>query len=194
MKAINIGAPYLNEYLTERFENQKFTDIWSSDDAFLEDINSSKIDLSFLDDTQKELIYYLLYASYGNSTIANFTTLQFKYKVFTIIYQYAPAWLKRREIQMALFKLDITSEDFFKGTKVIYNSSENPSSAPSTDTLEELTTIDHQNTTNYKYNKLDAYSRLYNIVYNDGTKDFINQFKKLFINVVVSDITILTED
>lgn len=193
MKAINFGAPYLHKYLTDDFENRTFTDIWPNEQAFLTDVTLSKINLTFLAYEEQTLIYYLLYASYGNSTIANFTELQFKYKVFSIIYQYAPAWLKRREIQMALYYLDITSDDLFKGTKVIYNSSENPSTEPSTDTLEELTTIDHQNTTNYKYNKLDAYSRLYDIIYNDGTKEFIAQFKKLFINVIVSDISIFEE-
>ena len=54
----------------------------------------------------------------------------------------------------------MSEDDLVKGSKQIVNHSYNPSTAPSTSTLEELTTINEQNTNNYKKGKLDAYAFL----------------------------------
>lgn len=54
----------------------------------------------------------------------------------------------------------MSDDDLIKGSKQIVNHSYNPSTAPSTATLEELTTINEQNTNNYKRSKLDAYAFL----------------------------------
>jgi hypothetical protein len=36
------------------------------------------------------LVYYLLYARYGNNPIANRDENQFKFKIFSVIFQYGP--------------------------------------------------------------------------------------------------------
>lgn len=100
----------------------------------------------------------MLYARYGNNPIANRDTHQFKFKIFSIIYQYGPTWEKRLAIQEDLRGL--SGDDLLKGTKAIYNSALNPSTAPSTGSLDELTYINSQNTTNYKKSKMDAYAQL----------------------------------
>lgn len=71
---------------------------------------------------------------------------------------YGPAWERRLEIQDTLRTM--SEDELIKGSKQIVNHSYNPSTAPSTSTLEELTTINEQNTNNYKKGKLDAYAFL----------------------------------
>ena len=47
-------------------------------------------------------------------------------------------------------------------------------------TLNELTYINEQNTTNYKKSYMDAYSQLWELLDTDVTQEFINRFQKLF--------------
>lgn len=123
-------------------------------------------------------IYYMLYAKYGNSPIANSDENQFKYKLFMTIWQYAPAWLRRLDVQEQLRA--ISNDDLVKGAKVIYNHAYNPSTEPSTQTLSELTYINDQNTTNYKKSAMDAYTQLWTILVSDVTEEFLARFRPLF--------------
>jgi hypothetical protein len=66
------------------------------------------------------------------------------------------------------------------GSKAIYNTALNPSVSPSTSSLEELTYINSQNTTNYKRSKLEAYAQLLDLLEVDVTEEFLNKFKKCF--------------
>ena len=52
---------------------------------------------------------------------------------------------------------------------MIFNHSFNPSSAPSTSSLEELTTINDQNTNNVKRGKLESYQALWEMIATDVT-------------------------
>ena len=53
-------------------------------------------------------MYYLLYARYGNTPIANYDQTQWKYKMFSIIFQYGPTWEKRLGIQTTLRGLQVS--------------------------------------------------------------------------------------
>lgn len=137
------------------------------------------------------LLYYLLYANYGNSPIANYDETQFKYKVWSIIFQYGPTWEKRLDIQGTLRNL--TEADILQGARQISNHAFNPSQDPSTSTLEELPYINEQNALNYKRNKLDAYGLLWDLLRVDVTKVFLDQFKKLFRQFVQPMVTAIYE-
>lgn len=163
------------------YRTRKFTDIYPNVDAFITDYNSVGIPKQIQEDLAKTL-YYLLYARYGNSHIANNDENQFKYKLFSTIFMYGPTWEKRLDIQTKLRNL--TEEELLKGSKSINNHSYNPSTEPSTDTLEELTTINEQNTNQFKKSKLDAYNLLWNLLSTDVTERFIYEFKKLFLQIV----------
>lgn len=130
-------------------------------------------------------LFYLLYAKYGNNPIANRDVNQFKYKVFSTIFQYGPTWSKRIEIQEKLRAL--SEDDLIKGSKAIYNSAQNPSTKPSTSSLEELEYINAQNTTNYKKSKMDAYTQLWDLLATDVTSEFLNKFKNLFKTFVLNE-------
>ena len=129
-----------------------------------------------------DLVYYLLYARYANSTIASISEEQFAYKVFSTIFMYGPTWEKRLEIQSKVRSL--TEDEIIVGTKRIHNISMNPSIAPTTDTLDELTTINQQMTDGWKKSKLEGYGILESLLTTDVTEQFIGKFKKLFITVV----------
>ena len=169
---------YRTRTFTEIFNDGK-SDITANN--FLEYYNNIEIPKTISEASVKTL-FYLLYANYGNSHIASSDENQFIYKLFTIIFQYGPAWEKRLEIQSNLRNL--TDDDLATGTKMIFNHSFNPSSAPSTSSLEELTTINDQNTNNVKRGKLESYQALWDMIATDVTKEFIDRFKRLFLTIV----------
>ena len=163
------------------YRTRKFADIWPSADAFIQDYQASAIPqkLKVADATT---LYYLLYARYGNSSIANSDENQFKYKIFSTIYIGGATWAKKQEIQDKL--REMTEDEILAGTKAINNHAYNPQTAPTTDTVEELNYINEQNTTKYKKSKLDGYALLWAIL-NDGvTERFLREFRYHFLVVV----------
>ena len=163
------------------YRTRKFADIWPSVDAFLKDYQESAIPQK-LKTADATTLYYLLYARYGNSSIANADENQFKYKVFSTIYIGGATWAKKQEIQDKL--REMTEDEILAGTKAINNHAYNPQTAPTTDTVEELDYINEQNTTKYKKSKLDGYAMLWAIL-NDGvTEKFLREFRYHFLVVV----------
>lgn len=163
------------------YRTRKFSDIWPSADAFIQDYQASAIPqkLKVADATT---LYYLLYARYGNSSIANSDENQFKYKIFSTIYIGGATWAKKQEIQDKL--REMTEDEILAGTKAIYNHAFNPQTAPTTNTVDELEYINEQNTTKYKKSKLDGYALLWAIL-NDGvTETFLREFRYHFLVVV----------
>lgn len=176
-----------NSYYGE-FRTRTFADIFGDSDQLVEGFVSFPPFVEYAGDltqSEIEMIYYLLYAKYGNSHIAYTDENQFKYALYSVIWQYGPTWRKRLSIQDELRKLSI--EDLTKGGKAIYNHAFNPNTAPSTSTLEELLTINDQNTTNYKKSKMEGYAQLLSLLETDVTSEFIDKFKKLFIVVTAPD-------
>ena len=176
---------------TPQYSTMLFSDVWNNANDFLTDYTSAGVFTSpviengvvvkagtKLDDKNVTLLFYLLYSKYGNNPIANNDINQFKYKVYSIMFQYGPSWEKRLDIQEKLRALK--DEDIQKGSKAIYNTAMNPSTQPSTQSLEELTYINSQNTTNYKKSKMDAFAQLWELIDADVTGDFIAKFRVCF--------------
>lgn len=169
-----------NKWILKNNEKQKFTDVFPDEATFINLYQNIGIPSKISEQNAKTL-YYLLYARYGNSVIASSDTNRFVYGVFSIIFIYGPSWEKRMEIQETLRNL--SEEELQKGSKQIANSALNPSSEPSTGSLEELEYINSQNTNTYKRGKLDAYATLWDLIKTDVTKYFLDQFRTLFIFV-----------
>lgn len=165
--------------------NLTFCDIWDKVADFITDYKASGIYTSNvsnrLADTDATLLYYLLYARYGNSSIASRDTNRFKYQLFSMIFQYGPTWVKKLDIQNQVRNL--TADELISGGKAVYNSAYNPSTAPSTATLEELTAINEQKTTNYKKSKAEALNVQWELLNNDVSNAFLDKFRVLFISV-----------
>ena len=160
------------------FRTKRFGEIYEDVDSFLSDYENIGIP-SIISNTNATTLYYLLYARYGNSTIANFDLNQFKYKLFSIIFQYGPNWEKELQIQSNLRGL--TEDEIREGSRAIYNKALNPNTAPTTD---ELDYISEQNTTKYRKSKIEGYGLLMELLKRDVTEEFLNKFKKLFIQIV----------
>jgi hypothetical protein len=173
------------------FRTRTFADLFGNVDAFTETYEMMPFPNRLAEENTISTIYYLLYARYGNSHIAFSDENQFIYALFAEIFQYAPNWEKKLDVQDKVRSL--TEEDLIRGGKAIYNHAYNPGTAPSTGTLEELPAINDQNTTSYKKSKMDAYSMLLDLMRADPTEEFIGKFKKLFIQVLAPDYPLLYE-
>lgn len=84
-----------------------FTDVYGEVNDFIYDYNNVGIPKTISVENCMTL-YYLLYARYGNSPIANWDVTQFKYKVFSIIFQYGPVWEKKLSVQETLRGLNLS--------------------------------------------------------------------------------------
>lgn len=160
-------------------QTKTFNEIWNNYTTFSTDFSASPF-TGIITEPNLEILYYLLYAKFGNSFITNLDENQWKFKVFSTIWKYGPAWEKKVEIQANLKELDINSEDFLKGAKAIYNKALNPETNPATASLEELTYINEQSTANYKKSKMDALTQLWNLIETDVTESFLERFAPLF--------------
>lgn len=186
-----------------QYNTMLFVNVWDKAEDFLADYEDAGIFTeevkdadnkvikagTKLSDDEITLLFYLLYSKYGNNPIANLDLTQFKFKVFTIIFQYGPSWSKRLDIQERLRAL--SEDDIMRGGKAIYNTAANPATLPETGSLEELRFINAQNTTNYKKSKMEAYAQLWDLIDMDVTSDFLNKFKVCFKTFVMPERPLL---
>ena len=175
-------------YGTYRYRT--FVEIFDNVNTFIELYNESPIP-KVLPVAQSEIgadvttLYYMLFARYANSPIASASEEQFVTKLFLTIFQYAPTWAKRLELQHKLRSL--SDEDLLKGGKAFYNHANNPSTAPVNDSTEALPKIDDQNVTSYLKSKMEGYSILSTLLETDVTREFLDQFSDLFNKLVMPD-------
>lgn len=163
------------------YRQKRFTDVYESVEDFLADYKDCGIPTT-ISDNSAQTLFYLLYGSYGNDVVASSDINRFKYKLFSIIFQYAPNWEKQLEIQNKLRGL--TEEDIRLGSRQIYNTAQNPSTEPSTDTTDELQYINNQNVTKNQRGVLEGYATLLSLLRTDVTQEFLNRFRKLFLTIV----------
>ena len=194
--------------LLPQYDTKLFTDIYEKVDDFVADYN--EINLGGLtDSTLVTKLFYLLYARFGNSPIANLDENQFKYKLFSTVFMYGPAWESRLDIQGRVRNLlsnPLDETELLQGAKAVHNHAYNPATDPTTQTTTELNYINEQHVdkfgktntmsgsvsnTNTQTNNLatsdqitkgilDGYSELWDILVSDVTEDFLAKFKPLF--------------
>ena len=171
------------------YRTVKFNDIYPDFDTFEEDYifyKDNGLDADFKANLTLKTLYLLLSARYGISHISGSSVDYFKLKLFGIIFQYAPTWEKRLDVQKKIRNL--TELELTTGSKVIYNHAYNPGTEPATSDLDELPAINEQNTNNYVKNKLEGYSNLIALLETDVTQQFIDKFKKLFLTIVEPEL------
>ena len=217
------------------YDTNLFCEIWDSSDKFLADYNNTGTEFTnqvppVISQENALMTYLLLFSRYGNNPIANYDVNQFKNKIFTIIWQYGPAWEKRLSMQEDIRNL--TLQEITQGTKTdwssegtqsqnnsgtdttINNHAFNPSTAPTTQTTNELDYIDQQQVakgsatstisgTDSKTtgqvvtkSKMDAYAQLWDLVATDVTNGYIAKFKNCFKQFVAPErrMIYVTED
>ena len=155
-----------NPSMKPMYDTNLFCEIWESSESFLADYNNTGTEFTnqvptTITQENALMTYLLLFSRYGNNPIANYDITQFKNKIFTLIWQYGPAWEKRLSMQEDIRNL--TLQEITTGTKTdwssegtqsqnntgtdttINNHAYNPSTAPSTQDTNELNYIDQQN-------------------------------------------------
>ena len=170
---------YENLYGT--FRTATFIEVFESVEVWNEKLSETQIALP-ISSENLNLLFYLLYSKYGNSNVASSDVNRFIFAVARIIFQFGPTWETRLRIQKSLREL--SDADLMKGATDIYNHSYNPGTAPSTQTVEELPTVNEQTVTKRKKGPLDAYAYLWDLLDTDVTGNFLDQFKKLFLVIV----------
>lgn len=170
---------YLTSYGDQ--PNFLFTDVWDSYEAFSADVAKLPFPLE-MEEEYLSLAFYLLYAEYGNNTIAPFDVNRFKFKLFGIMKSFGPTWQKKNQLQKQIREL--SAEEIAQGAKHIYNSALNPGTDPTTASLEELNYINAQNTTNIKRSKIEALTTQYGYLEDRLNAEFIDRFRSLFIKVL----------
>ena len=98
---MNNVEPYVAPYTTVLM-----TDVWESAQELIQDYTHVGIPTTISIENATTL-FYLLYAKYGNNPIANYDITQFKYKMFSVIWQYGPTWEKKLSIQETLRGLQL---------------------------------------------------------------------------------------
>ena len=172
--------PWMSDFCNTDYQvyrTNTFQEIWDSAAKFVAEYKANGIKTTITDDNCTTL-YYLLYAKYGNNPIASSDENRFKYAVWATIFKYGPTWEKRLEIQDKLRAL--SEDDLLISGKSIFNHAYNPSTEPSTGSLEELPGINEQNTNQYVKSKIDAYGSLMELLRTDVTEQFLGEFRKLF--------------
>lgn len=162
--------------LRQMYETKTFSELFDDYSDFKTEYTSTQKFPMVIDaaDTEShvsnlQILYYLLYARYGNSPIANYDENQFKTKLGAVIWQYGPTWEKKIDIQSTLRGLteaqikagairaitntgtvgnsgsntynNLTSTD--SGSDV-HNHAYNPATDPTTQTTTELNYINEQ--------------------------------------------------
>lgn len=183
----------MSSQMLPQYSTILFTQVWDNATEFVADYKLSGLydatDASHLNnsisDANANLLFYLLYARYGNSPLANRDVTQFKYKMFSVIFQYGPNWEKELNVQYIIRGL---SEDQLReGAEAIHNQAQNPSSAPAMNAYDPLNYINAQNATKYKKSKPEAYALLLGLLKKDVTEEFLKRFNICFKKFVSSE-------
>lgn len=171
-----------------QYSTVTFSDVWSEEDTFEDELEASPFG-GCITQPRINLLFYLLYARFGNNPIANRDVNQFKFKIFSVIFQYGPTWEKKLEVQNNLRAL--TEADLREGTEAVHNAAFNSSTAPNTQTYDPLPYTNQQNATKYKKNKLDGYALLVALLEDDLTYKFLNKFQHCFKQFVAPEEPLL---
>lgn len=128
---------------------------------------------------QARILFTLLFARYGDEPLLGFQDeTRWKLKLMSIIYQYAPNYFARLDVQEKVRALSLT--ELQTGLTSIYNHAENPNADPSTQALEELDYISDQNVSKMKKSIINAYADKLALLDDNITEKFLNRFSKLF--------------
>lgn len=177
----NFYEQYDGSSLYGNYRTRTFSQVFEEYSNFNEEWNRTVFSTE-IEALPIELIFYLLYSRYGNSSIASSDENQFKYKLFSIMFQYGPTWKRELEIQKKVRAL--TEDELREGTRNTVNNAANPSTAPSTVDTEELPYVNQQNVSKVKRSKVDGYALVLSLLKDDVTEEFIRRFQKLFLNIV----------
>lgn len=175
---------YSDQFYDSYYGAPTFTEVWENYEDFLSDIEGPFTFFDVLSPEDYQIIYYLLYAKYGDRETLQDDLTRWKTKLFSIIYQYGPAWKKEVNIQKSL--LELTDTEIQQGSKQIYNRSQAPGEVIDVTNDALIDTVNEQNTSTNQRGKLEGYSALLSLIDTDITNKFIKRFDYLFNPILMN--------
>lgn len=172
----------MDQQLFTQQYTKTLSQIYPEYELFAMDYMQSGLPNRFKDTEFLKTIYFVLMGEYAASSIMAMSEDLFRARFLTMIHSYGPQLERELAMQDTLLQMDDT--ELMISSKAIYNSSLNPSTEPTTDTLEELPTINQQNVSKHVRSKLDAYEYLESLLDADLISKFIKRFNKLFVRVL----------
>lgn len=174
------GSLYFNSH-----NNYTFLEVYPESANFIADYKACEIPTTISEDNLK-ILYFTLVGRKGNDSILSNSLGQFKYQLFTLIWQYGPYWEKQLEIQEKLRGL--TEAEILDGSTQQYNSAANTATPISQDadkhsgtlSKSELPYVNSQEATLNTRSKVDGYGLFGNVLKTDVSQRFFNEFDKLF--------------
>ena len=109
-----------------QYDTKLFTDIFDDAGTFVYYYKNIGIPTTITDQNARTL-YFLLYARYGNTPIANYDEEQWKYKIFSVVFQYGPTWEKRLSMQETLRNMQLADLIDNGSIKEVFESDESGS-------------------------------------------------------------------
>lgn len=179
----------MDRTLFQSFDNITFSQLWETADDFITTYNITGLPKEpYVDDETLKLIWVLMIGRFADSTIKPYNTYgAFKVRFMSRVWQYAPTWKKKLDIQNKLRALSLEDgSELFIGGSAIYNSAMNPGTQPNTQTTDELDFINQQNTTKYKKSKIEGLALLSDLLKNDVTEQFLSRFDDFFKTIIYS--------
>lgn len=170
------------------YNTRLFSDIFPDAETFAQEYENSglAVEASRISADYVPVVYYLLMSRFSNSHPKSSDETRFKQSLFGTILTYGPAWEAKLKIQKEFRDL-FDSDELFTGSTQINNNSYNPSTAPSMDAFDPLTTVNSQTANRRVKPKIEAYSGLIAVIKNDITEPFLDKFDKLFRNFLNPD-------
>lgn len=170
------------------YNTRIFSDIFPDAETFAQEYEDSglAVEESRISPKYIPVVYYLLMSRFSNSHPKSSDENRFKQSLFGTILTYGPAWEAKLKIQKEFRDL-FGSDELLTGSTQINNNSYNPSTAPSMDAFDPLTTVNSQTANRRVKPKIEAYSGLLAVIKNDITEPFLDKFDKLFRNFLEPD-------
>ena len=119
-----------NVEMIPQYDTKLFTDIFDDAGTFVYYYKNIGIPTTISDQNARTL-YFLLYARYGNTPIANYDEEQWKYKIFSVVFQYGPTWEKRLSMQETLRNMQLADLVDNGSVRELFESEESGSSSDS---------------------------------------------------------------
>lgn len=175
-------------------ETKTFIEVFPTESDFISNWTNSVYKDYITDTASLAIIYDLLLARFQYSHIADINTDSFKRKVNTILFSYAPTFLKKLDMQKTLREL--SDDEIRVGTVGKFTRGYNPSDVPGTANSDtEIETVNEQSLNKYTKSILEGYTNLLDLLNTDIVSTFINTFKKLFMTIIdFNDILTLYTD
>ena len=133
-----------NVNMIPQYDTKLFTDVFDDAGTFVYHYKHIGIPTT-ISEQNAFTLYYLLYARYGNTPIANYDETQFIYKIFSVVFQYGPTWEKRLSVQQTLRDMQL-SDLVDNGALEELFSSSGSSSSTSSGTSGNTRTLNTQET------------------------------------------------